>query len=146
MRLLDANVLVQAHREDAPGHDRYRGWLTGLLSGDEPFGLSSLVRTAFVRIVTHRRVFDPPSPLASAAAFIDDVCGHDHCVPLEPGARHWALFKDTCRVAEARGSFVTDAHLAALAIETGSEIVTTDRDFARFRGVRWLHPLDQAAD
>lgn len=142
MRLLDANVLVYAHREDAPGHDRYRAWLSELLAGDEPFGLTSLVRTAFVRIVTHRKVFDPPSPLALATAFIDDVCGHDLCVPLEAGARHWALFKEQCHGAGALGNLVTDAHLAALAVETGSEIVTTDRDFARFRGVRWIHPLD----
>jgi uncharacterized protein len=145
MRLLDANVLVYAHREDAPQHSRYHSWLNGLLAGDEPFGLTSLVRMAFVRIVTHRRVFDPPSPLASATAFIDDVCGHDHCVPLEPGARHWPLFKDLCHDFTARGNLVTDAHLAALAIETGSEIVTTDRDFARFR-VRWSHPLDLSRD
>lgn len=146
MRLLDANVLVYAHREDAPGHDRYLAWLTDLLAGDEPFGITSLVRTAFIRIVTHRRVFDPPSPLVSATAFIDDICEHDHCVPFEPGTRHWALFKDACRDAGASGNLVTDAHLAALAVETGSEIVTTDRDFARFGRVRWIHPLDQARD
>ena len=63
-------------------------------------------------------------------------------MPLEPAARHWTLFKQKCHEADARGNLVTDAHLAALAVETGSEIVTTDRDFARFRGVRWIHPLD----
>lgn len=141
MRLLDANVLVYAHREDAPRHDEYNGWLRNVLAGDEPFVVTSLVLTAFVRIVTHRRVFDPPSPLERAFAFVDDVRSHDHCVTLEPAARHWELFKQQCRNADARGNLVTDAHLAALAVETGSEIVSTDRDFARFHGVRWVHPL-----
>lgn len=141
MRLLDANVLVYAHREDAPRHDEYNGWLRELLAGDDPFAVTSLVLTAFVRIVTHRRVFDPPSPLDSAFAFVDDVRSHDHCVVLEPASRHWQLFRAQCRKADARGNLVTDAHLAALAVETRSEIVTTDRDFARFADVRTVHPL-----
>ncbi|HEX6197856.1 MAG TPA: type II toxin-antitoxin system VapC family toxin [Jiangellaceae bacterium] len=141
MRLLDANVLVYAHREDAPRHAEYNGWLRAVLAGDEPFAVTSMVLTAFVRIVTHRRVFDPPSPLDSAFAFVDDVRSHDHCIMLEPAARHWQLFQAQCRKADARGNLVTDAHLAALAVETGSEIVTTDRDFARFADVRTAHPL-----
>lgn len=98
MRLLDANILVYAHREDAPGHEQLHAWMLDLLDGDEPFGLT--------------------------------------------GARHWQLFKELCQRADARGNLVTDAHLAALAVETGSELVTTDRDFARFPGVRATHPLN----
>lgn len=142
MRLLDANILVYAHREDAPGHEELHAWLLDVLDGDEPFGLTSVVSTAFVRIVTHRRIFDPPSPLESAVAFIDDLRSQDLCLPVEPGARHWQLFKEMCQRADARGNLVTDAHLAAVAIEAGGEIVTTDRDFTRFPGVRATHPLN----
>lgn len=142
MRILDVNVLVYAHREDAPRHDEFHAWLRDLLEGEEPFGLTATVLTGFVRVATHRRVFDPPSPLPAALRFAAEVQRSDNCVPLEPGPRHWPLFQEQCRQADARGNLVTDAHLAALAIETGSEIVTTDRDFSRFPGVRWKHPLD----
>ena len=73
--------------------------------------------------------------------FADEVRHHVNCVPLKVGPRHWHVFKDLCVKAEARGNLVTDAHLAALAVETGSELISTDRDFARFPRVRWSHPL-----
>lgn len=141
MKLLDVNVLVYAHREDAPRHADHHAWLRGLLDGNEPFGLTGTVLTGFVRIVTHRRVFDPPSPMQVALAFANDVRNHVNCVPLEAGARHWGIFKDLCVLADARGNLVTDAHLAALAIESGSELISSDRDFARFPRLRWAHPL-----
>ncbi|NDL60535.1 type II toxin-antitoxin system VapC family toxin [Phytoactinopolyspora mesophila] len=141
MKLLDVNVLVYAHREDAPGHRNYAAWLRDLLGGEEPFAVTSLVFTGFIRIVTHRRVFDPPSPLEIALAFAREVRTHDNCVVLEPGHRHWDIFEEQCRGADARGNLVTDAHLAALAVETASDIITTDRDFSRFPNLRWSHPL-----
>jgi uncharacterized protein len=142
MKLLDVNVLVYAHREDAPRHKEYNTWLRTLLSGDEPFTLTSLVLTGFVRVVTHRRVFDPPSPLGLALTFADQLRDSDNCVLLEPGDRHWNIFKEQCRRADARGNLVTDAHIAALAVEMGSTLSTTDRDFSRFSTLRWEHPLD----
>ncbi|MGH8824437.1 MAG: PIN domain-containing protein [Jiangellaceae bacterium] len=63
-------------------------------------------------------------------------------MPLEPGGRHWTIFSELCTRSEARGNRVTDAHIAAVAIETGSDVVTTDRDYRRFRGLRWSHPLE----
>lgn len=142
MMLLDVNVLVYAHRLDAPDHQRYATWLGHLLASDQPFGLSDLVLSGFIRVVTHPRVFSPPSGMAKALAFAGELRGHPGCVHLEPGPRHWEIFVRLCAGAGVRGNLVPDAWLAALALETGSEWITTDRDFARFPGLRWRHPLD----
>jgi len=142
MLLLDANVLVYAHRQDAPDHARYRAWLEGLVNSDEAYGIADLVLSGFLRIVTHPKVFRKPSPLQAALAFASGVREHPSCVLVRPGERHWEIFTGLCRKAGARGNLVPDAYLAALAIESGSEWITTDRDFARFPGLRWRHPLD----
>lgn len=142
MRLLDVNVLVYAHREDAPGHAEYRDWLETSLAGDEPISITTHVLSGFVRIVTHRMVFDPPTPLPIALDFASRLREHPACVPTEPGRRHWEIFEELCRKADARGNLVPDAQLAATAIESGCELVSTDRDFARFPGLRWSRPLD----
>lgn len=95
--------------------------------------------------MTHPRVFDRPSPLAKALAFAEEVRSPAHCVPVAPGEGHWAIFLRLCRSAVARGNLVPDAYLAALAIEWGCEWITTDRDFSRFPGLRWRHPLERPA-
>lgn len=141
MELIDVNVLVYAHREDAPNHEQYRRWLERTIQSDSPFGLADHVLAGFLRIVTHPRVFDPPSPMATALAFVEGLIGLPNAVRLAPGARHWELFTRVCRDASVKGNLVPDAYLAALAIESGAELVTTDRDFARFPGLRWRHPL-----
>ena len=141
MILLDVNVLVYAHREDVPEHARYREWVQDLVNGDAAYGISDLVLSGFVRVVTHPRVFREPSPLEAALAFASEVRDRPSCVPITPGDRHWGIFVRLCRDSRARGNLVADAYLAALAIESGSEWVTTDGDFARFPGLRWTHPL-----
>ena len=141
MRLIDVNVLVYAHREDAPGHKDYLNWLRSVVAGDEAYGMSDLVLSGFVRVVTHPRVFSPPSPLDAALAFAEQVRGQPNCVPIAPGPRHWEIFTKLCLSAGVKGNLVPDAYLAALAIESGSEWITTDRDFSRFPGLRWRHPL-----
>ena len=141
MILTDVNVLVYAYREDAPPHRAYRGWLESLLDGDEAFGLSALVLSGFLRVVTHPRVFSPPSPIEHALEFTRVLRDHPGYVSVEPGPRHWEIFTRLCRESEARGNLVADAYLAALAIESGSEWITTDRDYSRFHGLRWRHPL-----
>ena len=142
MILPDVNVLVYAHRGDAPGHERYAAWLEQTVLGDPSFGLSDLVLSGFLRVVTHPRVFAPPSPIEDALAFVDGLRARPNCVVLAPGPRHWSIFASLCGRAGARGNLVPDAYLAALAIESGSEWITTDRGFARFPGLRWRHPLD----
>jgi uncharacterized protein len=141
MRLLDVNVLLYAFREAAPDHERYRSWLEGTLDADEPVGVADQVLSGFVRIATHPRVFDPPATLDEAFAFADAVRSAPNAVTVSPGPRHWGLFQRMCREGATRGNLVADAYLAALALESGSELITTDRDFARFPGLRWRHPI-----
>ncbi|HVC14529.1 MAG TPA: type II toxin-antitoxin system VapC family toxin [Acidimicrobiales bacterium] len=142
MRGVDVNVLVFAHRADAERHSEYRDWLEEANRGDEPLGLSGLVFSGFLRIVTHPRVFRDPTPVDAALQFVDAVRSSPAVMPLEPGPRHWAIFSQLCRHAGARGNQVPDAFLAALAMEAGASWVSADRGFARFPGLRWVHPLD----
>jgi toxin-antitoxin system PIN domain toxin len=144
MQLVDVSLLVYAYREDAPGHEAYRTWVEGLLDSDRAYGISDLVLSGFLRIVTHPRVFNPPSPLRHAMGFVAQVRDQPHRVRVAPGPRHWGIFARLCEESGARGNLVPDAYLAALAIESGSEWITTDRDYARFPGLRWRHPLDPA--
>ncbi len=109
--------------------------------GDEPVGVSDLVLSGFVRVVTHPRVFDPPDPASAALAFANAVRSQPAAVLVAPGERHWAIFESLCRAADVKGNLVPDAYLAALAIESGAEFITADRDFSRFPGLRWRHPL-----
>lgn len=141
MILLDVNVLVYAHRADAPGHAAFRQWLENTINSDQAYGLSEWVLSGFLRVVTHPKVFTPPSDLASALAFTGEVRSQPNCVLLQPGPRHWDIFVRLCQQSGARGNLIPDAYLAALAIESGSEWITTDRDFSRFPGLKWRHPL-----
>jgi uncharacterized protein len=142
MLLTDVNILVYAHRRDAPDHALFREWLERAINSDEAYGISDLVLSGFLRVVTHPRVFNPPSPLSEALAFTAALRARPNCVPIVPGPRHWDVFVSLCRRANARGNLVPDAYLAALAIESGSEWITTDRGFARYPGLRWRHPLE----
>lgn len=142
MILTDVNVLVYAHRSDAPGHAAYRKWMEQLLNGDQAYGFSDLVLSGFLRVVTHPRVFNPPSDLASALAFAEAIRSQPNAVPITAGPRHWGVFQSLCQATRAKGNLVPDAYLAALAIESGSEWITTDRDYSRFPGLKWRHPLD----
>jgi toxin-antitoxin system PIN domain toxin len=143
MILLDVNVLVYAHRQDAPRHPEFQRWLTGILEGDAPYGLSDIVLSGFLRVVTHPRVFRTPTPMERALAFVRDVRDRPNSVPISPGPRHWDIFVKLCRKDGVKGNLVPDAFLAALAIENGAEWVTTDGDYARFPGLRVRHPLDK---
>ncbi len=141
MILTDVNVLVYAHRSDSPRHSDYRHWLEATLNSDQAYGVSDLVLSGFLRIVTHPRVFNPPSAIAAALAFTELLRGQPNAVTIAPGPRHWEIFAHLCQVAGVKGNLVPDAYLAALAIESGSEWVTTDRDYSRFPGLKWRHPL-----
>ena len=141
MFLPDVNVLVYAHREDSAQHAGCREWVEAMVNGDAAYGLSELVLSGFLRVVTHPKVFTKPSPLADALAFAEQLRGRSHCVPVTPGRRHWDIFRSLCTGAGAKGNLVPDAYLAAMAIESGCEWVTTDGDFSRFSGLRWRHPL-----
>jgi toxin-antitoxin system PIN domain toxin len=141
MILTDVNVLVYAHREDTPDHAAYLQWLEALINGDQAYGYSELVLSGFLRVVTHPRIFDPPSGLADALAFAEEIRGQPNAVPIVPGPRHWEIFTGLCERSHARGNLIPDAYFAALAIESGSEWISTDGDYARFPGLTWRHPL-----
>lgn len=142
MILPDVNVLVYAHREDSPNHSAYREWLESAINSDQAYGVADIVLSGFLRVVTHPRVFNPPSTIEQALAFVHNVRNQPHCVIIRPGPRHWTIFEELCRAANVKGNLVPDAYLAALAVESGSEWITTDRDYSRFPGLSWRHPLN----
>jgi len=141
MLLLDVNVLVYAYREDTPDHRRFKDWLESLVNGDEPYGMSDLVLSGFLRIVTHPSIFNPPSPIEDALAFVEQIRSQPNCIVMSPGPRHWQIFAGICQTNGIRGNLVPDAYLAALAMESGSEWISTDGDYARFSGLRWRRPF-----
>jgi len=143
MILPDANVLIYAFRRDTERHAEYRRWLEEALSSEPVIGLSDLILAAVIRITTHPKIFVKPSPLVEVAGFTNFLRRRPNTVMINPGIRHWDIFMELCDKVEARGNLITDAFLAALAIESGCEWVTTDRDFSRFPGLQWRHPLQE---
>jgi uncharacterized protein len=141
--LCDVNVLLYAFRADSARHEDYRAWLIERLTGRENVGVSDLVLGAVVRIATHPRIYRHPSRPAEAFAFAQAVRSRPNAVPVAPGPRHWAVFRDLCERSGAKGNLVPDAYFAAMAIESSCEWITTDRDYARFPGLRWRHPLER---
>ncbi len=142
MDLIDVNVLVYAHREDAANHAAYLRWLEAVINGDQAYGMADMVLGGFLRIVTHPRVFSEPSELGTALAFAREVRDRPNCVHIAPSVRHWSIFTRLCQTSGVKGNLVPDAFLAALAIESGSRWITTDRDFSRFPELNWRHPHD----
>jgi toxin-antitoxin system PIN domain toxin len=119
---------------------RCRDWLLAAYAGDESFGICPPVLIGLVRILTHPRVFRPPDTHDQAFAFVGSLVTHPNALLLNPGRDHLALFEGLCREADAHGDLATDAYLAALALETGAVLVSADRDFARFSGLRLREP------
>jgi toxin-antitoxin system PIN domain toxin len=142
MRVADVNILVYAHREEMPRHRELNAWLSEAAVGPVGLGLTTIVTAGFVRIVTNHRILSRPSTTDEALAFLDTLRLGPAVRLVEPGGRHWSIFGDLCRRADATGNLVPDAALAAIAIEHGATLITTDRDFARFPGLHWQHPLD----
>ena len=142
MILCDVNVLLYALRSDSDRHDEYRSWLIERLDGPENIGVSELVLSGVVRIATHPRVYRKPSAPSEAFAFADAIRSRPNAVMVAPGQRHWDVFRDLCDGGVAKGNLIPDAYFAAPAIEWGCEWVTTDRDYARFPGLKWRHPLE----
>jgi toxin-antitoxin system PIN domain toxin len=139
--LADVNVLVYAHRQDLPQHERFSAWLGEEVESGRSFALCDASLTGFLRIVTNNRIFRSPTPLDVALQSIEELRGRPGAVHVNPGGRHWGLFTELCSKVGARGNDIPDAYLAALAIESGSELVTADRGFGRFPGLRWSTPV-----
>lgn len=144
MKLLDVNVLIYAHREDASDQGDYRIWLEELVNGAEPFAVPDLVFSGFLRVVTHPRIFDPPTDLRLALRFVQTIRESVSHVTIAPGPGHWAIFTKLVRESGCRGNLIPAAFLAAIAIESRCLWITTDRGYGRFRDLDWRHPLDAA--
>jgi toxin-antitoxin system PIN domain toxin len=140
MILADVNVLIYAFRKDVVQHAVCRSWLDTVVMSDTRFGLSPLALSAVVRVTTNPRTYSAPSSLDDAFGFCEDLLGQPHCQIVEPGERHWNIFKRLCIDTGTRGPRVTDAWFAALAIEWGCDWITLDRDYARFPGLKWQAP------
>lgn len=140
MFLLDVNVVLAAHRGDHPLHRPVRTWFDATLAGDEPFAVPLLVWASFLRLATNRKIFEVPTPRPDAFAFIDATCAQPLHVAIAPGSRHLALLRRLCDEADVVGDLVPDAVIGAIALEYSCELVTLDRDFARFSSVRHVRP------
>jgi toxin-antitoxin system PIN domain toxin len=141
MILIDVNVLVYAKRQDSPDHAKFRTWLEEIIRSDSVIGMSELVLSSVVRILTHPRIFSEPTQLDEALQYVHSLHEQPGCVWVSPGERHWEIFTRLCTAVGAKGNLVSDAYFAALAMESGAEWITADRDYARFPGLRWRHPL-----
>ena len=142
MVLVDVNLLIHAVNVDFPDHLRAKIWLEGLLQRQETVGLPWAVLVAFVRITTNPRAMARPFTLDEAPQLAHEWLRLPSVVVLHPASGHETRFAALCRAASAAGNLVTDAHLAALAMEHNCEMASNDTDFARFPGLRWFNPLD----
>ena len=141
MILLDANILLYAYDLSSPVHTTARTWLTQALSGSEPVGLSWPAILAFLRISTNRKVFQEPFSIEEAITIVDDWLSRPSVRLLQAGEHHWTVLRKLLGETGSTGKLVMDAHLAALAVEHDTVLVTRDRDFAQFRGLRSTDPF-----
>ena len=141
MYLFDVNIYVHAHREDSSHHQTCRKFLEETLNSGTPTGYSPLALSGFIRVVTHLKVFSPPSTLDDALAFCDSITGLPQSLPVHPKESHWAVFTHLLRVCRGKGNLVPDVWFAALSIEHGCTWVTTDRDYSRFDGLKIEYPV-----
>ncbi|MGE4158690.1 MAG: type II toxin-antitoxin system VapC family toxin [Planctomycetota bacterium] len=139
--LLDVNILIYLHLVDLPQHKPTGLWLKKLLANNGRIAVSSMAFSGFVRIVTNPKSFVVPTKLEDAFEFVDDLRQSGYCDACEPGERHWGIFQDLCVAHRIVGPDITDAYFAALAMESGAIWVSTDADFKRYPGLRWINPL-----
>jgi toxin-antitoxin system PIN domain toxin len=137
MFLPDVNIFVAAFRRDSSAHRAASDWLRTQFEDASAFAYSEWVLTAFIRLCTNPRVFRDPAPTADVIQFAEEVRGRPNGRAVSPGPRHWGIFIGLCDRTGVGGDLIPDAYLAALAIESGCDLVTFDRGFGRFDGLRW---------
>ena len=142
MILIDANLLIYSDNVEAAQHARSRAWLEDALPNPAPVRFAWASLPAFLRMTTDTRVLAHPRAMSDVVAIAAEWLVRPNVDVLSPTSRHWAILRDLLDRGQARGPLVTDAHLAALAIEHGATLCTTDRDFARFPGLKWMNPLE----
>lgn len=140
MILPDVNVLVHAHNADSAVHEAARRWWDGCLAGSEGVGLAWAAVLGFVRITTNRKVVTRPLPVRNVMARIEGWLALPHVHLALPSDRHFARLRAELERLGTAGNLTTDAHLAVLAMERGYVLYSTDTDFARFAGLRWVNP------
>jgi uncharacterized protein len=139
--LIDANLLLYAYHPRSPLHERSRTWIESVFSGLEPVRLSWSSVLAFLRIATNPRAFEHPLSMAEAQSAVSSWFELNAVDLIEPGERYWSILCELLLDAQVSGPLVSDAALAALAIEHGATLCSNDRDFSRFRGVKLRNPL-----
>lgn len=144
MLLVDANVLLHAVNSDATEHSAAREWLDRRLSETEPVAFAWVALLAFVRVGTRAGVLPSPMTVTEAFDYVEEWLSRPRSVVLHPTARHAAVLRGLLEPSGTAGNLTTDAHLAALAVEHGATLVSFDRDFGRFPGLRWRHPAGKA--
>jgi len=140
--VLDANLLLYAYDSDSQQHARARAWVEQVFSDGTPLGLPWQTVTAFLRITTNPRLSGKRFAPEEAVEIVSRWLEQPNVRLLSPGDQHWFILRQMLLEGQARGPLVSDAHLAALTIEYGGILHTTDRDFARFPGLRWNNPLE----
>jgi hypothetical protein len=141
MILLDANLLIYAVNQDAPLHRKAKSWLESALSGPDTVGFSWNVLVAFLRLITRPGLFRHPLPLETAFDLIASWLDQPSATMVHPGPRHLRILRELLLPMGAGGNLTSDAHLAALAIEHGAALHSSNTDFARFQGLKWSNPL-----
>jgi toxin-antitoxin system PIN domain toxin len=141
VKLPDVNILLYAYDEESASHPEARAWLEEILSGTEPVGFAWAVLLGFARISTSPAVYESPLDPAEALDLVDEWLAQPVASVVQPTERHAAVLRELLEPLGAAGNLVSDAHLAALAIEHGAELYSRDNDFARFNGLRWVDPL-----
>jgi toxin-antitoxin system PIN domain toxin len=141
VKLPDANVLLYAVDENAPRHRKAREWLEATLSGTETIAFAWSVLLAVIRLSTRPVVFERPLAPEQALDLVDGWLAQPPATVIHPTERHGAVLRELMLPLGTAGNLVTDAHLAALAIEHGAELCSSDADFSRFSGLRWVDPL-----
>ena len=141
MILLDVNVLIYAVNKDAALHAPARAWLEARLSGSDTIGMPWTVLLAFLRLTTRPGLFRNPMPVQVCLDLIDTWLEQPIVIVIEPGPRHWTIFKGLLSDSGTAGNLTSDAHLAALALEHRAELFSFDQDFSRFPDLKWRSPM-----
>jgi toxin-antitoxin system PIN domain toxin len=141
--VIDANLLLYAYNADAPEQPAAARWLVDLFESGETVALPWVTIWAFLRISTNARIWNNPLPAQHACAIVGDLLDLPDVVALQPGPRHFELLQKLVTEHQAAGPMMTDAVLAAIALENGAVLASTDQDFGRFAGLRWVNPLSR---
>jgi toxin-antitoxin system PIN domain toxin len=140
--IIDANILLYAYNADAPQQAAASKWLANLLATSDTIGLPWVTIWAFLRICTNSRIWANPLHAQQAFAIVGEWLSQPGVVILQPGPRHAELLERIVVEHHATGALMTDAVLAAIAIEQGATLASSDQDFRRFRALRWINPLE----